>query len=51
MHARTRDTREVVLNITVHHDDVRALKYFGMELAPVCIIYFPPPKKIKQNSK
>ncbi|RHZ50012.1 hypothetical protein Glove_508g77 [Diversispora epigaea] len=41
VHARTRDTREVVLNITVHHDDIRALKYFGMELAPAATCMGP----------
>ncbi|CAG8745446.1 16879_t:CDS:2, partial [Cetraspora pellucida] len=33
-HAKTRNTREVVLNITVHHDKLEAVKIFGMELAP-----------------
>ncbi|CAG8565408.1 20536_t:CDS:2 [Rhizophagus irregularis] len=33
-HARAHDTREVILNITVHHDDPQALIIFGMELAP-----------------
>ncbi|KAF0544908.1 DUF1446-domain-containing protein [Gigaspora margarita] len=32
--AKTRNTREVVLNITVYHDNLDALKFFGMELAP-----------------
>jgi hypothetical protein len=36
-HARAHDTREVILNITVHHDDPQALRIFGMELAPVSI--------------
>ncbi|CAG8512018.1 10411_t:CDS:2 [Acaulospora colombiana] len=40
-HARNRDTREVVLNITVHHEDIRALKYFGMELAPAATCMAP----------
>ncbi|CAG8454536.1 10541_t:CDS:10 [Acaulospora morrowiae] len=40
-HARTRDTREVVLNITVHHDDARALKHFSMELSPAATCMAP----------
>ncbi|CAG8553509.1 3793_t:CDS:2, partial [Paraglomus occultum] len=34
-HARTKHTREVVLRLTVHHDDPQALKIFAMELVPV----------------
>ncbi|CAH1760421.1 13298_t:CDS:10 [Entrophospora sp. SA101] len=39
--ARTRNTREVVLNITVHHDNPKALKIFGMELAPAATCMAP----------
>lgn len=33
-HARRRDTREVVLKISVHHSDKRALELFGRECIP-----------------
>jgi hypothetical protein len=35
-HARSQDTREVVLRITAQHDQPRALGIFLMEIAPVC---------------
>ncbi|RIA83901.1 hypothetical protein C1645_833105 [Glomus cerebriforme] len=40
-HAKAHDTREVILNITVHHDDPQALKIFGMELAPAATCMAP----------
>ncbi|CAB4493180.1 DUF1446-domain-containing protein [Rhizophagus irregularis] len=40
-HARAHDTREVILNITVHHDDPQALIIFGMELAPAATCMAP----------
>lgn len=33
-HARRRDTREVILKIAVHHDDKKALEWFGRECIP-----------------
>ncbi|GET00515.1 DUF1446 domain-containing protein [Rhizophagus clarus] len=40
-HAKAHDTREVILNITVHHDDPQALRIFGMELAPAATCMAP----------
>lgn len=29
-------SREVILRLTIHHDNPMALRLFGMEVAPVC---------------
>lgn len=34
-HSKATHSREVVLRLTVHHEDARALKLFLLEIAPV----------------
>lgn len=41
VHAVTRHTREVVLRITVVHDNKQALAVFGMEIAPAATCMAP----------
>jgi hypothetical protein len=36
-HATAKDTREVVLRLTVLHENPQALRIFAMETAPVCV--------------
>ncbi|KAI8058620.1 hypothetical protein BDF22DRAFT_666781 [Syncephalis plumigaleata] len=39
-HSRVNNSREVILRVVVVHDNVQALRVFGMEMAPViCYVY------------
>lgn len=37
--SRTRNSREVILRITVHHTDPAAMRAFGLEIAPVRVFW------------